>query len=333
MIRYIIACVALSISTLQCANGANEHIAVIGGGISGFSCASLCVSMGFPTVLCDVHSPHKDRQKQIENWPGTSPISWDGALAKVKDQFVAHKGRILESEVVKITKNGTGFIVETAKETIRVRAVVIATGQKNAELPYLVPQEAAIVHCLRDVLGFSPTDSVVVVGTGDAAVLAGVKLACRVQSVAVLYRNSCSASFLQLAAKLSNIETPRQVKLHKISANTDRGIVEYSIGSSRLSKSGTKIVLAEDRVPCSMLVKDLVDCDSSKAIITSGEAGTTSCAGIFACGEVTCSSGISASRATAEGLDTGWSVCRYLIEQGVVPIKPVVISSEPAPQK
>lgn len=298
-------------------------VVIIGGGIAGFSCASVCSSMGFSTIVCD--TPHKDdpvRQKTITNWPAASPTSWDGALTKVKAKILSCKGRVVESDVVKITKSGHVFLVKTTAETLRARAVVVATGQEASTLPYQVVSHAQIISRLRDVMMFSPNDTVAVVGTGDEALLAAVKLACRVQKVFPILRTAASQPLEELAARLPNIEAPKYVRPIKISPSRDHVIVEYSYGASRLTKSATKVVIAEQGIPRSDLVKDLVSCDSSKAIVTSGEGGTTSVPGIFACGEVTRRGDMSASRAAADGLDVGWSVCYYLLEQGVLPERP-----------
>jgi len=309
----------------------NQPVAVVivGGGISGLSCAVECAAMGYKTVVCD--DPQKEWREidqPVSNWPGDVKKSWSGLIQNFKiqsnDSLSFHK-----TKVTKVTKAQNLFQITTDMGTLQSHALIIATGQDPKNMPFFSKSRFLPRPWLSRAL--QPTDTVIVIASDNNYLLTLVQLSLRVKKVYCFTRNFrpiAHSPLETLAQKLPNIEHILYDHLDEITTQEDTILLEYSWQRSKKQKRASWIVMDVNWTPNSKIVSRLVSLDSNEAIVTQGSSGQTSAPGLFSCGEVSHKEHISGLTAAAEGEAAAQSACQYLLERGILPAKKMAPSDK-----
>lgn len=111
-------------------------VAIIGGGIAGLT-AALYVKRGNLSVLAiDRYAFGGKLAKlgEIENYPGFEDISGPELAFKLSEQATKNEIELVYGNVVSVSKTDDLFYVQTEEETIKAKAVIIATGTIEKQL-------------------------------------------------------------------------------------------------------------------------------------------------------------------------------------------------------
>ncbi len=295
-------------------------IAVIGGGISGLTCAIECAKMGYEVIICD--DPEKkwrEIEHPISNWPGSSPASWNNLLKTIGSQ--AEKNLSLyQTKVTQVTKSQNLFQITSNKGTFSSHALVIATGQEPQQMPFFTKDRFLPRPWMTSSLQSS--DTAIVIASNEKYLLSLIQLSFRIKKVYCFVRNFTlfiQSPLKKLSQKLPNIEYVFYDRLDKITNTSDSILLQYLRQGSKKQIEASWIILDTAWMPNSKVFSKIASIDSHGAIITEAETGQTSTIGLFSCGEVSHNDHISAIKATAEGEKASQGVCGYLLENQILP--------------
>ena len=231
---------------------------------------------------------------------------------------------IAGTRALSIKREAAGFLITTEGGTFHATAVVVATGRHPPPIPFktIPAKPGRVLSRLWDESFLTQKDTVVIIGPGSAATESAIRAAVRAKRV-FLFRQPLLP--LDLSEEASIQRFPKISRLYGcrvtgIIEGKEETTVEYMKRGSKLILKATWVALAQEWVPNSEIVRTLVPCDSSYAIVVRGPEGLTSVPGLFACGEVSTTQPLLGILASAEGVQTAQGVCAYLAEGGVVPV-------------
>lgn len=269
---------------------------IIGSGPAGLSAAVYAKRAGLKLLVLEssaVSGGQVLTTYEVDNYLGMPGMSGQ-AMGKA---FREHAGRLgvefCTARVTQIQDLGDKKLVQTRKESLETRTVILATGAGHARLG--VPGEDALAgmgisYCATCDGAFYRDKTVAVVGGGDVALEDAIYLSELCRKVYLIHRRDefRGAKILQDKIQVaSNIEilyshTVQEIlgvdgveglKLRDIKKEEDR----------RLAVDG--VFIAVGIVPDTKLVKELVSCDEAGYVLA-GEDCVTDRPGIFAAGDV-----------------------------------------------
>ena len=111
-------------------------VAIIGGGIAGFSAAIYTARQGLRTAIVTMDiGGQLNYASVIENYPGLESISGLDLILKVQNQATLFGAEILIDEVVSLNRDGHVFILETGRgNTLKALSVIAACGKAPKRL-------------------------------------------------------------------------------------------------------------------------------------------------------------------------------------------------------
>ena len=179
-----------------------------------------------------------------------------------------------------------------------------------------------------------PNDTIAIIGEKERAVPAAIQASMRAKKIYLFLdppSKSSGEPIERTARKIASIAWMAHEGIVGVRGLKEKAVVEFALKGSKMVQDVTWVVFVTDWIPTSTLVQNLVRCDSSGAIVTSGSTGATSTPGLFACGEVTSRTPLPAIAAAANGLGTSLSVCQFLLDVGIPPTRPKPEVQEPSP--
>jgi len=256
---------------------------------------------------------------EVDNYPGLPGISgFDMGQA-----FRAHADKLgvefVEAKVKEIVDNGDFKTVRTRKQEYETRAVIMASGAQHAHLGAPGEQELSgmgVSYCATCDGAFFKGKTVAVVGGGDVALEDAIYLARTSAKVYLIHRRDelRGAKVLQDELKaLPNVEI-----LYSQVVDEIRGEDAVTGVLVRDLKENSQRELALDGVfiavgihPSSELVQGLVECDEAGYVLA-GEDCASSCAGIYAAGDIRRKPLRQVVTAVADGANAVTSVVDFL---------------------
>jgi thioredoxin reductase (NADPH) len=307
-------------------------VAIVGAGPAGLAAAVYAASEGLSTAVIEGTAPggQAGTSSRIENYLGF-PTGVSGQELSDRSQIQAQKfgARFMISrDVSAMTKeSGQHALVLSDGETVRARAVVIATGARYQRLS--VPDydrfEYQGIHYAATAMeaGLCQQEEVAVVGAGNSAGQAALFLSRAADRVHLLVRGG------DLNATMSDYLVQRIMASRTITLHLETEIVALS-GDDRLREVtwfnkgtgepetwsiGNVFVMIGAR-PRSEWLHDALLRDSKGFIVTGVEAGArsafgTSLDGVFAVGDVRSGSVKRVASAVGEGSGVISEVHRY----------------------
>jgi len=297
-------------------------VAIVGAGPAGLAAAVYAASEGLSTAVIEGAAPggQAGTSSRIENYLGF-PTGVSGQELSDRSQIQAQKfgARFLISrEVSSISEEvGQHSLVLSDGETVRARAIIIATGAKYQRLsvPDYDRYEYQGIHYAATAMeaGLCQQDEVVVVGAGNSAGQAALFLSRTADRVHLLVRgkglNATMSDYL-----IQRIMASRSITLHletEITALSGddrlREVTWLSKGSAEPETRhiGNVFVMIGAR-PRSEWLSEVILRDSKGFIVTGLGAGSnsafgTSLQGVFAVGDVRSGSVKRVASAVGEG--------------------------------
>lgn len=273
-----------------------KDMVIIGGGIAGLSAAQYGARSNLKTLVIEEMAPGGQALliADLENYPGfPEPVNGFQLSMDMHKQAQKFGAEFLTASVKKISKEGNEFIIETSKETIKSKTVVLATGAKHKHLD--VPGEEefggrGVSYCATCDGPFFKNKKMLVVGGGDAACDEANYLANLTDKVVMIHRRDRFRAQKAVADRVlrnPNIEIRFNTVVKEIKGN------ETKMDRVVLAKTDSDEVYEEDfdatfifvgSLPQTQLVPD-VKKDETGYVITDVHM-ESSVKGLYAVGDV-----------------------------------------------
>jgi thioredoxin reductase (NADPH) len=296
-------------------------VVIIGAGVAGVSCALECIDIQLDTSVFEAHGrlggqlveiPHAVRNV------ATGPPRIGSSLRESLEDSAAILGdRLRLAHPVTAVNLGERW-VEVDGVRIRAQALVIATGTSHQQLA--VAPDGTFGGDVTYLLEARPDQfagrHVVVIGGGDSGTLDALELARAGSSVTLVHRSQA------LTARHDIVEqVRREPRIDELPgwelASLEGGdrleavtLVRHADGERRRVEAGGLVVKVA-RVPRTDLFRGQIELDRAGAIVVDGDL-QTSCAGVFAAGDVVSGAYARIAAAMGQGSLAARSVLRHL---------------------
>jgi thioredoxin reductase (NADPH) len=270
-------------------------IAIIGGGVAGFSAAMYCGRLKLSTLLiAESRGGTIILTNHVTNWPGIKSINGIDLATRIEEHAGEYKPDVVDAKVVKAETSQDGFTITDAEgKTYSSRALIIATGSATRKMG--IPGESELenkgVHTCALCDGvFYKDKTIAVIGGSDSAVKEALLLTQWAKKVYIIYRGE------KVRAEPVNLE--RAMANRKIEIINRTNVKEFA-GKERLEKlvldkpcngstdfeiDGAFVEIG--RTPNSELAKQLGAKLNEKGEIIINRRAETSVPGVYACGDV-----------------------------------------------
>lgn len=298
-----------------------RDVVIIGAGVVGVSCAIECVDVQLDTAVFEtqgrpggqlVEIPHAVRNV------ATGPPRTGATLRdSLEDSAVILGDRLRLSHAVTGANLGERWI-EVDRTRIRARALVIATGTSHQQLP--AAPDGAFGGDVTYLLEARPEQfagrDVVVIGGGDSGSLDALELARAGSTVTLVHRSEALTArddIVEQVRREPRIEELAGWELASLEGG-DRleavSLVRPADGQRRRVEAGGLVVKIA-RLPRTDLCRGQLELDRAGAIVVDARL-QTSCAGVFAAGDVVSGAYARIAAAMGQGSVAARSVLRYL---------------------
>ncbi|MBR3468095.1 MAG: FAD-dependent oxidoreductase [Lachnospiraceae bacterium] len=295
---------------------------IIGSGPAGLSAAVYAKRAGLDLLVLE-KSPMSGGQilntYEVDNYLGLPGINgFDMGM-----QFRAHADKLgvtfQTAEVTGLAKEGDAWKVQTTKEALETKSVILATGAHHALLG--APGEERLTgmgvsYCATCDGAFFRGRTVAVVGGGDVALEDAIYLARTSKKVYLIHRRDELRGTMTLQKELMAKENVEILYSHVVKEICGETAVEKLVLQD--VKSGEEkdlplngVFIAVGIHPDSELVKGLADMDAGGYVIAD-ETGATSAPGLFVAGDVRKKPLRQVVTAVADGANAATSVSSYL---------------------
>jgi thioredoxin reductase (NADPH) len=298
-----------------------HEVVVVGGGAAGVSAALECVNNKLDTVLLEAQPALGGQLAEIPFDVRNVATGWytDGrALQEGLQRSAELLGdRVLLEHRVSSASLSTG-VVEADGQRFHGKAILIASGSRQQELP--AAPDGAFGGCVTYQLEHVPDgfrgQPVIVVGGGDSATLDALELATTASSVVLVHRSDHLTARRDIVARVR--AEPRVTDLPGWEVESLRGgdrleevdLVRASTGEHR-TVAARGLVVKISRAPCTEPYRGQVELDRRGFVVTRDEL-RTSCAGVFAAGDVVAGAYWRVASALGAGMLAARSMLRYL---------------------
>ncbi len=270
-------------------------IAIIGGGVAGFSAAMYCGRLKLSTlVIAESRGGTIILTNHVTNWPGIKSINGMDLANNIEQHANEYKPEIVDAKAVKAEKTKDGFTVTDAEgKTYSSRALILATGSATRKMG--IPGETELenkgVHTCALCDGvFYRDKSIAVIGGSDSAVKEALLLTQWAKKVYIIYRGEkvrAEPVNLERAMANSKIEIMNKTNVKEFAG---KGRLENLVldkpynGSHDFKVDGVFVEIG--RTPNSELAKQLGAKLNEKGEIMINRRAETSVPGVYACGDV-----------------------------------------------
>ncbi len=273
-----------------------SDVLVIGGGPAGYTCALYAARAGFSVQVLEKLAPGGQMATTdvIDNYPGFPQGVTGFDLAEKMKQSAERFGvQTKLTEVVGVSLAGDVKEVRTKKETLRARAVVLATGASPRELG--LPEENSlrgrgVSYCATCDGMFYRGQTVCVVGGGNTAAADALYLARLCEKVYLIHRRNqlrASKVYRDALEGVENVEilwnSTVSAILHEDTVTGVAVLNKHTGETTSLPCSG--VFVAVGTVPESGLFKDQVETDEAGYVLAD-ETTQTSLPGVYAIGDL-----------------------------------------------
>jgi len=300
-----------------------HDLIIIGSGPAGMTAAIYAARKKINTLIVSKELIGQvGKTVLIENYPGFSEISGIDFILKLKKQAEKSGAKIKDGqEVKKISKNDNGFFdVELEKETLKAKAIIIATGRNPKKLN--IPGEKeffnkGVSYCVTCDGPLFLGKEVAVVGGGNSGFYAAFELSKYCPKIYIF-----ESGLEVLADKIEQeramatkkVELFKNVSVKEIKGDKFvRGLVFEDKESGEQKEIAVEGVFIEiGYVAVTDFAKDLISLNEKGEIIIDPKTLATNVEGIFAAGDVTDIKVKQMVVAAGEGAKAALSVFDYL---------------------
>ncbi len=296
-------------------------VVVIGAGVAGVSCALECIDIQLDTSVFEAHGrlggqlveiPHA-----VRNVATVPPRIGSTLRDSLEESAVLLGERLRLADPVTAANLGERWI-EVGGARIHARALVIATGTRHQQLA-AAPDGAFggdVTYLLQAPPDHFAGRDVVVIGGGDSGTLDALEIARAGSSVTLVHRSEALTARHDIVEQVRH--EPRISELSGWELGSLEGgdrleavtLVRHADGERRRVQAGGLVVKIA-RVPRTDLFRDQIELDRAGAIVVDGDL-QTSCAGVFAAGDVVSGAYARIAAAMGHGSLAARSVLRHV---------------------
>jgi len=273
---------------------------IVGGGPAGVSAGIYAARKRLKTALiAESIGGQSTESVGVENWIGTVKISGIDLGKQLEQHLRAYAENYVEiklgERVTKISKTDNVFKVETPKETLESKTVLVTTGSTRRKLDISGAKEfenKGITYCAScDGPMFSDQD-VVVIGGGNAGFESAAQLLAYAKSVTMLVRtdlikadeSTVEAVLKNPKMKLIKNAVPKEIKGEQFVSS----IIYTDANTNKANEiKVTGIFVEIGLVPTTSLVEELVELNANKQIIVDPKNQRSKVDGLWAAGDCT----------------------------------------------
>lgn len=271
-------------------------VAILGAGPAGMTAAVYASRAELKTVMIERGMPGGQvaSTEDVENFPGFSLITGPELSSKMFEHSTKFGAEYKYGDVKSVTLDGNYKLIDLGSETIKAKAVIIATGTEHKKIG--VPGEEALAgkgvsYCAVCDGAFFKERHLVVIGGGDSAVEEGIFLTKYASKVTVVHRRDTLRAQKIIQDRAFNNDKMEFIWDTEIQSINGDGVVQ---SVTLLDKNtGETYDYEADGVfiyigllPLTEPFKDLGILDEETGYVTSNEEMETSIPGIFAAGDV-----------------------------------------------
>ena len=272
-----------------------EDVIIVGGGVAAFTAALFCGRRGMKVLVIgkDIGG-QANFTDTIENYPGLEAVGGYELVSSIREQAEKFGSKYLEGEVSRIKKTETGFVVTVYGNQYKSKSIILAFGKTPMDLN--VPGEAelkgkGISYCATCDAPLYKNKIVAVAGIGDTsldAILLLSKYADKVYALSKTDKLYGHPALTKAIFKKSNVEMVSFIQIQEIVGTSQiQKLKLMDLKTNKIKDLPIDGLFVElGYVVASEFVADLVELDSNGQIVVKLDQ-STSCEGVFACGDAT----------------------------------------------
>lgn len=299
----------------------NYDIAIVGAGPAGMTAALYGARAGKRVILFEgaVYGGQIVQSRLVENYPGAPDVDGYTLAEQMMSPLRRLEVEVVSASVNVIEKASDGcFSVQTAKENVLARTVILATGVTHRKLE--VPGEDDLIgrgvsFCATCDGMFFRGREVAVIGGGNTAVQDALVLSEICSKVYLIHRRDAFRAEERLMERLraaENVEIVTDTVVSEMRGeNRLSGLVIRHVKTNEereLSVSG--VFEAVGNLPQNAAFAELVELDADGYIVTD-ETCKTNVKGVFAAGDCRQKSVRQLTTATADGTVAALAAAEY----------------------
>ena len=296
-------------------------IVIIGSGPAGLSAAIYSQRAGLKAVVIEKNymgTGQISESERVDNYPGLFGENGFELGAKFRAHAESLGAQFIESEVVKISRDGADFKVLLENgNTLNSHTVIYAVGTERRKLGVEGENEflgRGVSYCAVCDGAFYKNKIAAVAGGGDTALGDAALLSKFAEKVYLIHRRDkfrANKTLQEKIKNLPNVEILLNAQIEKINGGAKAdSITVLQNGETREIKTDG-VFVAVGSVPNTAVVKDLVETDANGYIVAD-ESGVTSMQGLFAAGDVRTKSLRQVVPAVSDGANCVLSAEQYL---------------------
>lgn len=276
--------------------GKMRDLVIIGAGPAGLSAGIYGKRAGLDTLIIEetgIGGGQVLTTYDVDNYPGLPGISGMELGTKMQEHATSAGVEFLETSVTGIEDGGSVKRIQTSKETIEAKAVIIATGAAHNHLGIPGEEELGgmgVSYCATCDGAFFRGRVTAVIGGGDVALEDAIFLARGCSKVYLIHRRDEFRGARKLAdivKATENIEIIYDTIPDSIEGS--EAVERLNVHNVKTSESKTLdvdgVFIAVGTHPITDYLKGVVDMDE-RGYIKAGEDCRTNVPGIYAAGDV-----------------------------------------------
>ena len=297
-------------------------IIIIGSGSAGLTAAIYASRANLQALVVEKDAMGSGQiavTEQVDNYPGLLHIGGYELGEKFREHAEVLGASFCENEVTALTQNDGSFTISMQDGTNVIgKSVIYAAGSSYRRLEVPGGQLLGVSYCATCDGAFFKGKTTAVVGGGDVALEDALFLARLCKKVYLIHRRDefRGAKVLQERVKTSeNIEILWDTVIEQIQGEDQ--VESLSLYNKKTEEkqelSVNGVFIAVGILPNTEMYRGVVDLDEAGYVIA-GEDGVTSCAGIFAAGDLRTKQLRQVITAAADGANVVTSIEKYLNE-------------------
>jgi thioredoxin reductase (NADPH) len=296
-------------------------IAIVGAGPAGMTAALYGARAGKRVILFEgaVYGGQIVQSRLVENYPGAPDVDGYTLAEQMMSPLRRLEVEVVSASVNVIEKASDGcFSVQTAKENVLARTVILATGVTHRKLE--VPGEDALIgrgvsFCATCDGMFFRGREVAVIGGGNTAVQDALVLSEICSKVYLIHRRDAFRAEERLMERLraaENVEIVTDTVVSEMRGeNRLTGLVIRNVKTNEVRELAVSGAFeAVGNLPQNRAFGDLIELDADGYILTD-ERCETNVKGIFAAGDCRQKSVRQLTTATADGTVAALAASEY----------------------